>query len=139
MIDERDIMRLLEQANMARENAYAPYSKYRVGAALLAKDGEVFFGCNVENASYGATNCAERTALFSAVANGIRDFQAIAVVGGMGDVLDEAILPCGICCQALSEFCSKEFPIILTHKDSYRVITLGDLFPNAFSSQNLIV
>lgn len=137
MIDERDIVRLLESAKNARENAYAPYSKYRVGAALLAKDGEVFLGCNVENASFGATNCAERTALFSAVANGVREFQAIAVVGGLGEGLDETILPCGICCQALSEFCPKEFPIILAQGDSYRVITLGELFPYAFSSQNL--
>ena len=137
MIDKKEVICLLETAKRARQNAYAPYSGYRVGAALLTKDGEIFVGCNVENASFGATNCAERTALFSAIATGMREFQAIAIVGGIGDDLDETILPCGICCQALSEFCTKDFPIILAKEDSYRILTLGTLFPYAFSCKNL--
>ena len=137
MVDKNDIIHLLEKAKQAREKAYAPYSHYRVGAALLAKNGSIYLGCNVENASFGATNCAERTALFSAVADGVRDFETIAVVGGLNETLDDSILPCGICCQALSEFCTKDFPVILTNGDSFRVLTLGELFPYAFSSQNL--
>lgn len=137
MLEKNTIITLLEEAKQARDRAYAPYSHYRVGAALLAKNGNVYPGCNVENASFGATNCAERTALFSAIADGVLDFEAIAVVGGLNETLDDSILPCGICCQALSEFCNKDFPVILTKGDSYRVLTLGDIFPYTFSSQNL--
>ena len=137
MLEKNTIIGLLEKAKQARDRAYAPYSYYRVGAALLAKNGNVYPGCNVENASFGATNCAERTALFSAIADGVLDFEAIAVVGGLNETLDDSILPCGICCQALSEFCNKDFPVILTKGDSYRVLTLGDIFPYTFSSQNL--
>lgn len=137
MLEKNTIITLLEKAKQARDRAYAPYSHYRVGAALLAKNGNVYPGCNVENASFGATNCAERTALFSAIADGVLDFEAIAVVGGLNETLDDSILPCGICCQALSEFCNKDFPVILTKGDSYRVLTLGDIFPYTFSSQNL--
>lgn len=137
MMDRTIAIQLLETAKKARRNAYAPYSKYHVGAALLAKNGKVYIGCNVENASFGATNCAERTALFTAIADGVRDFEAIAVAGGLGDALDEGILPCGICCQALSEFCTKDFPVILTNENSYRILTLGELFPHSFSSENL--
>ena len=137
MINEKITIQLLETANQARENAYAPYSKYRVGAALLAQNGNVYTGCNIENASFGATNCAERTALFSAISDGVREFEAIAIVGGVDHTIDEAILPCGICCQVMSEFCTKDFPVILPYKDSYRIVTLGEIFPHAFSSQNL--
>lgn len=137
MLEKNTIITLLEKAKQARDRSYAPYSHYRVGAALLAKNGNVYPGCNVENASFGATNCAERTALFSAIADGVLDFEAIAVVGGLNETLDDSILPCGICCQALSEFCNKDFPVILTKGDSYRVLTLGDIFPYTFSSQNL--
>ena len=137
MINEKIPIQLLETANQARENAYAPYSKYRVGAALLARNGNIYVGCNIENASFGATNCAERTALFSAISDGVREFEAIAIVGGVDNTIDESILPCGICCQVMSEFCTKDFPVILPYKDSYRIVTLGEIFPHAFSSQNL--
>lgn len=137
MMDRTTAIQLLETAKKARRNAYAPYSKYHVGAALLAKNGKVYVGCNVENASFGATNCAERTALFTAIADGVRDFEAIAVTGGFADTLDEGILPCGICCQVLSEFCTKDFPVILANADFYRILTLGELFPHSFSSENL--
>ena len=137
MIHDNVAIQLLETAKKARLNAYAPYSHYHVGAALLAKNGKVYIGCNVENASFGATNCAERTALFSAIADGVRDFEAIAIAGFRGEILDESVMPCGVCLQALSEFCTKDFPVILAYGETFRVLTLGDLFPNAFSSKNL--
>ena len=95
-------------ARAAAARAYAPYSKYRVGAALLAADGTVFTGCNVENASYGLTNCAERTALFKAVSEGRRRFRALAIVGGPARA---PALPCGACRQALAEFCKADMPV----------------------------
>lgn len=137
MLEKTIATNLLEKAKRAQENAYAPYSLYQVGAALLTQKGNIYLGCNVENASFGATNCAERSALFSAIASGERDFEAIAVVGGHAGLCDESILPCGICCQVLSEFCNHDFPIVLVKGDSYRVLTLGELFPHAFSSENL--
>ena len=99
---------LAAAARAAAARAYAPYSKYRVGAALLADDGTVFAGCNVENASYGLTNCAERTALFKAVSEGRRSFRALAIAGGTAK---SPALPCGACRQALAEFCDPEMPV----------------------------
>ncbi len=99
---------LVATARAAAARAYAPYSKYRVGAALLAADGTVFAGCNVENASYGLTNCAERTALFKAVSEGRRSFRALAIVGGTAK---SPALPCGACRQALAEFCAPDMPV----------------------------
>jgi cytidine deaminase len=120
--------RLLDAAFEARKRAYAPYSKFLVGAALLTDDGTIVEGCNVENASYGATNCAERTAIFSAVAAGHRKFSAIAVVGD----LDTPITPCGICRQVLSEF-GKDIVVIGSNlKRDTMVTTVGALLPGAF-------
>ena len=124
---------LLQKAKEAMENAYAPYSGFKVGAALLCEDGGVFTGCNVENASYGLTNCAERTALFKAVSEGVRSFTAIAIVGGMGGSCTDYAYPCGACRQALSEFCGADFRVVLGKDDSETaVMTLGALFPGAF-------
>lgn len=120
---------LLAAARKARENAYAPYSQFAVGAALLDINDSIHTGCNVENASYGLTCCAERVALFHAIATGARDFRAIAVVGGPAH--DDALtpcVPCGICRQALSEFCDDELVVILTDRET----TLGALLPDAF-------
>ena len=132
-----DRKRLLAEAAKARENSYCPHSGFAVGAALLCKDGEIFRGCNVENASYGVTNCAERTALFSAVANGRKrgDFAAIAVVGGPKDGELAASPPCGVCRQALSEFVDAETFVVLwaTGADSYEEHTLAELLPYGFS------
>ena len=132
-----DRKRLLAEAAKARENSYCPHSGFAVGAALLCKDGEIFRGCNVENASYGVTNCAERTALFSAVANGRKrgDFAAIAVVGGSKDGELAASPPCGVCRQALSEFVDAETFVVLwaTGADSYEEHTLAELLPYGFS------
>lgn len=129
---------LLRLADGARRNAYAPYSDFTVGAALEAADGTIFFGCNVENASYSATCCAERAALFSAVSAGHRNFRAIAVVGGrMGRAADHICPPCGVCRQALSEFCDETMPIYLTDGNTERCLMLGELLPLAFGAASM--
>lgn len=129
--------KLIEFAEKARLNAYAPYSGFKVGAALLCDDGEVFVGCNVENAAYSATNCAERTAIFSAVAAGKRKFVAIAIVGGKGDRASDTCLPCGVCRQVLTEFCPGDFKIVTGCESDVRVYTLSQLLPLAFNSDSL--
>ena len=115
----------------ASNRAYAPYSKFRVGAALLAEDGRVFTGCNVENASFGLTNCAERTAVFKAVSEGATRFKAIAIAGGVGDVA----MPCGACRQVLAEFCPPEAPVRCVSLDGAitKDFTVGELLPGVFS------
>ena len=128
---------LMEAAASARQYAYSPYSGYRVGAALLGKSGRIYTGCNVENAGYSPTNCAERTAVFKAVSEGFRAFSAIAVVGGMGDTIDPACTPCGVCRQVLVEFCPLDIPVILGTPEDWRMLTLGELLPFAFTPNNL--
>ena len=127
----------MASAVAAREYSYSPYSGYRVGAALLGKSGKVYTGCNVENAGYTPTNCAERTAVFKAVSEGEREFSAIAVIGGMGETVDPACAPCGVCRQVLAEFCSPDLPVILGTPEVWRVVTLGELLPLAFTKENL--
>jgi cytidine deaminase len=124
---------LFALAVRARERAYAPYSGYAVGAALLTKDGKVYEGVNIENASFGATNCAERTAIFSAVANGEREFAAIAVAGGRKGEEPSNCTPCGICRQVLAEFCPPDFKVILLD-GAHR---LDELLPMSFTEENL--
>lgn len=139
--------RLIESAIDSAKKAYAPYSGYHVGVALLTNSGVVYTGCNIENASYGATNCAERTAFFKAVSDEEKDFEAIAIVGGpreifLTDVLKETdaritfsdyAYPCGICRQVMKEFCSDDFKIIVAKStDDYFVYTLKDLLPHGF-------
>ena len=125
---------LVELAVKARKNSYSPYSGYRVGAALLCADGEVFLGANVENASYSLTNCAERTALFAAVAAGKREFEAIAIVGGGGEEISDFCAPCGACRQALAEFSKGgSLRVILSNGSGKRNFTLADLLPEAFA------
>ena len=124
---------LILQAEQAMKNAYAPYSGFTVGAALLAKSGKVYTGCNVENASFGVTNCAERTALFKAVSEGERGFVSIAIVGGKGGKVGDFCYPCGVCRQALSEFTDISFKILLKNGEGDIIsTTLYDLLPNAF-------
>ena len=138
MTDQKELYAsLMASAVAAREYSYSPYSGYRVGAALLGADGKVYTGCNVENAGYTPTNCAERTAVFKAVSEGVRAFTAIAVVGGSGEVLDAACTPCGVCRQVLAEFCEPEMPVILGTPEEMRVMTLGELLPFAFTKKNL--
>jgi len=119
---------LIDAACDALKKAHAPYSGYQVGAALLCADGTVFQGCNVENASYGLTNCAERTALFSAVAAGQTEFTALAVAASN----EPAPFPCGACRQVLAEFCGPDFPVYIKNSDDYVATTLGELLPHSF-------
>ena len=126
---------LLEQSKTARETAYVPYSKFPVGAALLAEDGTVFHGCNVENASYGLTNCAERTAIFKAVSQGVTKFKAIAIVADT----EGPCAPCGACRQVIAEFCDGDMPVYLTNlKGDVLETTVEKLLPGAFTPKDLI-
>ena len=128
-----DVIRsLIAEARLARECAHAPYSHFRVGAALLARDGSITRGCNVEISSYSVTSCAERTALFSAIAGGLRDFDAIAIVADA-----DATPPCGVCRQALADF-NPSMTIVLASRDgSYRAVSLAQLLPEPFLPMHL--
>ena len=128
---------LIRLAAEARKMAYAPYSGFFVGAALLGKSGKVYTGCNVENAAYTPTNCAERTAVFKAVSEGEREFSAIAIVGGSGEEPSAFCAPCGICRQVLAEFCNGDFPVILGNPEEYKVYTLAELLPFSFGKADL--
>lgn len=124
---------LIEKAVEAMKNAYAPYSSFKVGAALLSKSGRVFTGCNVENASYSPTCCAERTAFFKAVSEGEKEFTAIAVVGGKDGEISSFCSPCGVCRQVMAEFCDKDFMIILSNGKLTKAHTLEKLLPESFT------
>ena len=124
---------LIEQAKAAMKRAYAPYSHYCVGAAVLTKSGNVYTGCNVENASYSATNCAERTAIFKAISEGEREFSALAVVGGKDGNVTGFTPPCGVCRQVLLEFCAVDMPVYLTDGKTVRTVTVAELVPFAFT------
>ena len=132
-----DCKTLMVEAQKAREYSYSPYSHFRVGAALLTKGGKVYTGCNIENAGYSATNCAERTAIFKAVSEGERDFEAIAIVGGREGETSPFCAPCGVCRQVIAEFCKKDFKIILGNEEKYEVFTLESLLPYAFTDEDL--
>jgi len=129
--------KLISLAVEAMGKAYAPYSDFKVGAALLCSDGAVYTGCNIENAAYSPTNCAERTAIFKAVSEGHRDYTAIAICGGKGGKITDLCPPCGVCRQVLREFCKDDFPVYLAHKDGYKALTLGDLLPYSFGEDSL--
>ena len=122
---------LMMAAAGARELAYAPYSNFCVGAALLARDGRISTGCNVENAAYSPTNCAERTAVFKAVSEGVREFAAIAVVGGKRGEISPLCAPCGVCRQVLAEFCPPDFPVLLGTPENFKGYTLREILPLA--------
>lgn len=124
---------LIEKAKQAMTAAYAPYSGFTVGAALLCADGSVYTGCNMENAAYSPTLCAERTAFAKAVSEGKRDFKAIAVCGGNGGVITGRCTPCGVCRQVMAEFCKGDFEVILVKSDGYDCRTLSQLLPESFS------
>ena len=130
---------LIQLAFEAREKAYTPYSHFKVGAALLAKSGKIYTGCNIENAGYTPTNCAERTALFKAVSEGERQFDAIAIVGSMEGKTNEIVTgPCGVCRQALYEFGGDDLLVIMAKsKEDYIERTLGELLPFGFGPANL--
>lgn len=136
IMNNKELIRL---ALEAREMSYAPYSNFRVGAALLTKDGKLYKGCNIENAGYTPTNCAERTAFFKAVSEGEREFEAIAVVGGKGDKPSDYAWPCGVCRQVMMEFCNpKTFRVITAiSEEEYVEKTLEEMLPHGFGPENL--
>lgn len=140
-MNEVNFVELIDCALAARKLAYAPYSKYQVGAALLGASGKVYLGCNVENASYGAGICAERGAVLQAAAAGELQFKALAVTGGLMDHADEKqdlAFPCGICRQFLAEFCEGDMPIIIAHSATdYQLSSMDALLPDRFGPKNL--
>ena len=140
-MDNKVIRNLIETAAAQRARSYAPYSHYRVGAALLAGDGTVFTGCNIENAAYAPSLCAERTAFAKAVSEGVRDFDTICIVGGKEEETFPSgySVPCGVCRQVMMEWCDPEtfLIIVATDRDNYRIYTLSELLPCGFGPGNL--
>ena len=137
-MDKKQIGQLIETAAAQRHFSYAPYSGYRVGAALLTKDGTLYTGCNIENAAYTPTICAERTAFFKAVSEGTKDFEAICIVGGREEVPSGFSAPCGVCRQVMTEFCEPSFPVIVARDaDHYKMYTLQELLPKSFGPDKL--
>lgn len=129
-----DTNNLIQEALKAREKAYVPYSNFKVGAALLTADGEIYHGCNIENAGYSMTNCAERTALFKAISEGERNFARLVVVADTPG----PVSPCGACRQVIAEFCPKDMEIVLTNlKGDTQEVTIEQLLPGAFSSEDM--
>ncbi len=139
MSEERD-RELIREAIRARENAYTPYSHFRVGAALLTADGRIYHGCNIENSAFSPTNCAERTAFFTAVSDGVRAFSAIAIVAGPEDGKLVRTSPCGVCRQVMREFCDPAaFRVLLAvSEDDWEEWTLGKLLPASFGPEYLL-
>lgn len=130
---------LIRMAFEAMDKAYVPYSGYKVGAALLTRSGKVYTGCNIENAAYSPTVCAERTAFFKAVSEGEREFEKIAVVGGKGGEVTTYFVPCGVCRQVMAEFCDNDFSVIIAKTETdYLLKTLNDLLPCRFSPQYIV-
>ena len=122
----------------ARESSYSPYSGVRVGAALLAKSGKIYTGCNIENAAFSPTVCAERVAFFKAISEGEKEFTAIAVAGGAGELPDGEFPPCGVCRQVMAEFCDPNFKVCLVKNETeYTTLTLRDLLPHGFGKSNI--
>lgn len=137
-MEEVVIKQLINKALEARMMSYSPYSEYKVGAALLDMNAQIFTGCNIENASYPATVCAERTAIFKAVSSGSREFAGIAIVGGSGDKPVDFAYPCGVCRQVMSEFCQPDFEIIVAiSSENYKVYKLKELLPMSFGKNEL--
>lgn len=138
-MDRKLVQEMIDLAIEQLKYSYTPYSGFKVGAALLTKDGKLYTGCNIENAAYTPTNCAERTAFFKAVSEGERAFEAICVVGGKDGILTEYAAPCGVCRQVMMEFCDPEaFKIILaTSREQYEIFTLKELLPLGFGPDNL--
>ena len=130
-------LELMRAAEDARDKAYSPYSGFRVGAALLTKSGKIYVGCNIENASFTPTVCAERVAFFEAIKDGERDFSALAIVGGKAGEKPTFCSPCGVCRQVMAEFCQKDFRILLGTKEDFKAYSFEELFPLSFSPNDL--
>ncbi|MEI5905802.1 cytidine deaminase [Bacillus spongiae] len=129
-----NVDQLIQEAKLARERAYVPYSKFKVGAALLSNDNVIYHGCNIENAAYSMCNCAERTALFKAYSEGVTSFQMLAVVADT----ERPVPPCGACRQVISELCSKDMKVVLSNLNGeLKELTVEELLPGAFSSEDL--
>jgi len=133
MTDKELILKAVE----ARNRAYTPYSHFKVGAALLSKNGKLFLGCNIENASYTPTVCAERTAFFKAVSEGVTEFEKIAIVGGKDGEFVKFCPPCGVCRQVMAEFCDADFKIVLGTPDSIQTYSLSEILPLSFTKTDL--
>ncbi|MDE6950365.1 MAG: cytidine deaminase [Lachnospiraceae bacterium] len=138
-MEKRQAEEMIELAIRQMDFSYVPYSHFRVGAALLSKNGKIYTGCNIENAGFSSTNCAERTAFFKAVSEGTTEFTAICIVGGKNGVLTGYAAPCGVCRQVMMEFCDPDtFEIILAKsKDEYKIYTLSELLPLGFGPADL--
>ena len=137
-LEEQIRATLIKKAMEMRKYSYSPYSGFRVGAALLAKNGTIYGGCNIENAAYSPGNCAERTAFFKAVSEGVTEFEAICIAGGKDEVMTEFAAPCGMCRQVMMEFCEPDFMILLAvDQEKYELHTLEELFPLGFGPKNL--
>lgn len=137
MIHGIDPKKLINQAKAAMQKAYAPYSNFKVGAALLTRSGKVYQGCNIENAAYSPTNCAERTAFFNAVSVGEQEFEAIAIVGGLYGKIKNYSPPCGVCRQVMAEFCQDDFRIFIGRdNDEYMEYSLAELLPLRFTGKD---
>lgn len=132
-----DYKKLMQTANEMRERSYSPYSHFSVGAALLTKNGKVYTGCNIENAGFTPTICAERTAFFKAISEGEREFECIAIVGGKHGEISDFCAPCGVCRQVMSEWCDDDFKLILGTPDNYKVFSFTDIVPFAFRKTEL--
>lgn len=131
MVEEKELLR---EAVKARDHAYAPYSNFKVGAVLLSKDGQIFHGCNIENAAYSVTNCAERTALFKAYSEGITEYKKLVVVADT----KRPVPPCGACRQVIAELCDPDMEVVLTNlKGDIQRITVSELLPGAFAPKDL--
>lgn len=125
---------LIKNATSMLKFSYSPYSNFCVGVALLSKNGKIYTGCNIENAAFGPSNCAERTAFFKAISEGQKEFVKIAIVGGKNAILGDFCPPCGVCRQVMAEFCSKDFKIILANsKNEIKTFTLEELLPQSFN------
>ena len=131
-----DNLNLMKLAAKARLKAYVPYSDFKVGAALLCKNGNVYTGCNIENAAYTPTNCAERTAFFKAVSEGEREFEKIAIIGGKDEPLPFCA-PCGVCRQVMAEFCDENFILVLGNENNFKEYSLNEVLPFSFSEKDL--
>ena len=140
-LEKSMISKLIETAMEQLKFSYTPYSNFKVGASLLTKNGQIYTGCNIENAAYTPTNCAERTAIFKAVSEGVREFDTICIVGGKDGILTEYTAPCGVCRQVMMEFCDPEtFQIILAAADGkYKIYRLKELLPEGFGPDNLVI
>ena len=140
-LEKSMISKLIETAMEQLKFSYTPYSNFKVGASLLTKNGQIYTGCNIENAAYTPTNCAERTAIFKAVSEGVREFDTICIVGGKDGILTEYTAPCGVCRQVMMEFCDPEtFQIILAVADGkYKIYRLKELLPEGFGPDNLVI